>query len=262
MGLDELSLSPLFISVVGYAFVKFNVDVPAEGADVAVSLTEGPAAYHESVTVHGDVFGAREVGVAGQQTLASGELRQLGGMTLDDPLRAVQALAGASAADDFFGEFAVRGNGFQHLTYTLDGVPAMFLIHTLKFVQDGASVSMVNGDVIEHASLLLGAYPQRFDNRLGAALEFTSSEGTRERTRYNATASGTSASFTADGPLGASPRGSWLVSARRSYLDLFLKGVLHDSSLAFGFGDLFSKIAYDVSDRDQVKAGGVLGGSR
>ena len=250
------------ISLVGYALAKYPVEVQTEGANITISLTEGAAAYKETVIVRGDVFGVREIGVAGQQSLASAELRQLGGMTLDDPLRAVQALAGANASDDFYGDLTVRGNGFRQLNYTLDGVPAKFLLHTLKFVEDGASVTMVNGDVIEHASLLRGAYSQRFDQRLGAALEFSSSEGSRERTRYNLTASGTSASVTADGPLGSSTRGSWIVSARRSYLDLFLKRVLNDSSLAFGFADLFSKVVYDPSDRDQVSATVLVGRSR
>src|SRR4030095_644622 len=110
----------------------------------------------------------------------------------DDPLRAVQALSGAYASDDFYGELAVRGHGFSRLNYTIDGAPAAFLLHTLKFVEDGASVTMVNGDAIEHATLLRGGYPQRFDDRLGAALAFTSSGGSRRRLRGNATASGTS----------------------------------------------------------------------
>jgi outer membrane cobalamin receptor len=148
------------------------------------------------------------------------------------------------------------------LSYTLDGVPARYLLHTLKFVEDGASVTMVNGDVLDHASLLRGAYPQRFDPRRGAALEFTSSDGSRERTRYNLTASGTSASATADGPLGSSGRGSWLATVRQSYLDLFIKQVLDDSSLAFGFTDLLAKMVYDVSTRDQIEVAALLGRSR
>jgi hypothetical protein len=121
---------------------------------------------------------------------------------------------------------------------------------------------MINSDVLDRVSLLRGAYSQRFDQRLGAALEFNSSEGSRERTRYNLTASGTSAEVTSDGPLGASMRGSWLVSARRSYLDLFLKRVLRNSSQAFGFADLFSKVVYDLSEHDQVQATMVVGRSR
>lgn len=199
-------------SLVGYALAKYEVEVPPEGVNLTILLTEGMAAYNERVTVQGSVFGAREVGVAGQQTLNSAELRQLGGMTLDDPLRAVQALSGANSSDDLYDELAVRGNRFQQLNYTLDGMPARFLQHTIKLVRDGGSVTMFNSDVLDRALLLRGAYSQRFDTRVGAALEFTSSEGSRERTRFNLTASGTSAAVTADGPLGASARGSWRAS--------------------------------------------------
>ena len=251
----------LVVALVGYALDARTVDVGASSVDVVVSLADGAAALSEHVTVRGSVFGPREVGVAGQQVLSSGALRQLGGMTLDDPLRAVQTLSGASASDDLSGELAVRGTWFRGLSYTLDDVPARFLVHTLKVYADGGSVSMVSSDVLDRASLLRGAYPQRSEPRVGAALAFTSSEGSRDRLRVNLTASGTSASATADGPLGAA-RGSWLVSARRSYLDLVLARILHDSSLAFGFSDVFSKAVFDVSSRHQIAATLVAGHSR
>lgn len=252
----------LVVSLVGYAFAKRDIEVRPGETDITIPLSEGTAAYDESVVVKGDVFGMRETGVAAQQSLGSAELRQLGGMTLDDPLRAVQALAGVHSSDDFYSELSVRGNGFRHLNYTLDGVPAGFLMHQIEFVEDGGSVSMINTDVLDHVTLLRGAYPQRFGQRLGAELAFGALEGSRQRTRYNVTASGTSAALTVDGPLGHSGRGSWLVSGRRSYLDVFLKQVLDDSSIAFGFMDLFSKVVYDVSDRHQFQASMLMGRSR
>jgi len=253
----------LLVSLVGYGFAKRDVEVRPGETDVTIPLSEGTAAYAESVVVQGDVFGARETGVAAQQSLGSAELRQLAGMTLDDPLRAVQALAGVNSSDDFYSDLSVRGNGFRHLNYTLDGVPAGFLMHTIEFVEDGGSVSMINTDVLDHVTLLRGAYPQRFGQRLGAELAFGAVEGSRQRNRYNATASGTSASLTVDGPLGHSGRGSWLVSGRRSYLDILLKQVLNNSSnIAFGFMDVFSKVVYDVSDRHQVQASMLMGRSR
>ncbi len=244
----------LYVSLVGYALAKRDVTVTSGEASVSIALSEGTAAYDETVTVRGDVFGARETGVAGQQSLGSAELRQLGGMTLDDPLRAVQTLAGVNASDDFSSEMAIRGSGFRHVNYTLDGVPARFLQHTIEAVEDGGSVAMINSDVLDRVTLLRGAYPQRDGTRLGAELAFATREGSRQRPRYNLTASGTSASVTAEGPFGASARGSWLVSARRSYLDLLLDRVLDDASVAFGFTDVFAKTVYDVSDTHQVQA--------
>jgi hypothetical protein len=252
----------LLVSFVGYAFTRRDVEVTAGENRITVPLAEGTTAYDESVIVRGDLFGARESGVAAQQSLGSAELRQLGGMTLDDPLRAVQALAGVTAADDLYSELVVRGHGFQRLNYRLDGVPAGFLMHTIKLIEDGGSVSEINSDVLDHVSLLRGAYPQKYGGRLGAELDFAAREGSRQRTRYNVTASGTSASLTAEGPLGSGARGSWLVSGRRSYLDLFLKQVLRSSSVAFAFSDLFSKAVYDLSDHHQLKATVVVGASK
>jgi hypothetical protein len=251
----------LLISFVGYAFTKRDVEIVAGDNSITIPLAEGTTAYDESVIVRGDVFGARESGVAAQQSLGSAELRQLGGMTLDDPLRAVQALAGVTASDDLYSELIVRGQGFEQLNYRLDGVPAGFLMHTIKLIEDGGSVSAINSDVLDHVSLLRGAYPQTYGGRLGAELDFAAREGSRQRVRYNVTASGTSASLTSEGPLGGG-RGSWLVSGRRSYLDLFLKQVLHSSSVAFAFSDLFSKAVYDFSDHHQLKATVVVGRSR
>src|SRR5258705_4148842 len=103
----------LLISFVGYAFTRRDVEVAAGENRITIPLAEGTTAYDESVIVRGDLFGARESGVAAQQSLGSAELRQLGGMTLDDPLRAVQSLAGVTAADDLYSELIVRGHGAQ-----------------------------------------------------------------------------------------------------------------------------------------------------
>lgn len=260
---EEVAVGPqvIVVSRVGYAVETFTVVVESTGIDVRIAITEGLAAHAESVTVTAGPFSVRELGVAGQQSLNSGELRQLGGMTLDDPLRAVQALSGATASDDLAGELAVRGNGFRDLEYTLDDVPARYLIHTVALYQDGGSVGMVNSDVLDRVTLLRGARPQRVEQRLGAAVAFATSEGSRSRSRFNVTASGTSASLTADGPL-ANGRGSWLVSTRRSYLDFFLRRILNDSSVAFGFSDIVSKASVDPSDAHHLEALLVAGHSR
>src|SRR5258705_13625396 len=100
----------LLISFVGYAFTKRDIEVGAGDNTITIPLAEGTTAYDESVIVRGDLFGARESGVAAQQSLGSAELRQLGGMTLDDPLRAVQALAGVAPAAGPLNGAVVRGH--------------------------------------------------------------------------------------------------------------------------------------------------------
>src|SRR5262249_60731591 len=109
----------------------------------------------------------------------------------------VQVLPGVAAGDDFKSEFAVRGSGFDRTAITFDGVPTDFLLHAVRQVEDGGSVAMMNGDILDSVTLLSGSYPQRYGNRLGAELDFRVGEGSRDRaqTRLNVGAT--------DAPLGA-----------------------------------------------------------
>ena len=69
------------------------------------------------------------------------------------------------------------------MNFTLDGVPTSFLLHTVQQVQDGGSIAMLNGDILDGITLLNGSYPQRYGNRLGAELDFHMREGSRDRTQ-------------------------------------------------------------------------------
>ena len=61
--------------------------------------------------------------------------------------------------------------------------------------------------------------------------------------------SGTDASVVVEGPLGGGKAGSWLVSARKSYLELLLKQIDDEDDFGFGFSDIQSKLVYDVVAR-------------
>ena len=74
----------------------------------------------------------------------------------------------------------------------------------------------------------------------------------RDRVRAHASVSMVDASAVAEGPLGSGKHGSWLVAARKSYLDLVIKRLYADQNLSFGFTDVQSKLAWHVSDSHQI----------
>ena len=242
----------LYVSAVGYGLVQRTLELsPGSSISVRIPLSEGASTYTETVTVHADRFHRPEAGVPGQQTLGSAELQNLRGVLADDALRAVQVLPGVATGDDFRSEFSVRGSDFPHLNFTVDGFATPFLMHMVRAVEDRAntgSVAMVNSDVLEEVTLLNGGYPQRSGNRTGAELAFTMREGSRDRTLTRISVSGTAASTVVEGPLGRAKKGSWLLSGRKSYLDLVVDR-LSDEGLSFGFADLQAKFRYDFTDR-------------
>ena len=80
-------------------------------------------------------------------------------------------------------------------------------------------------------------------------------EGSRDRSQIRVGVSGTDASIVAEGPLGGHKAGSWLVSARKSYLELLLKQINEDDDdFGFGFSDVQSKLVYDVVERASSRA--------
>src|SRR4051812_1345460 len=270
----------LFVSVVGYILVRKIVQVPAGGAiEVTIPLSEGTGTYTETVTVAADPFPRADPGVAAQQVLGSADIQNLRGVLADDPLRAVQVLPGVSAADDLRSEFSVRGSPFTHLNITVEGFSTPYLLHTVRAVEDqssSGSVAMINSDVLEDVTLLNGGDAERYGGRAGAGGDFPLREGSRERRRGRGAArgprapgfggrapgppqhgclvSGTSASVVGEGPLGRAKRGSWLVSARQSYLQLLVERVFDESDgFNFGFSDTQGKLVFDLSSSQRVE---------
>lgn len=243
-------LHRLYVSVIGYILVRREVQVPAGGSvDVTIPLSEGTGTYTETVTVAADRFRPAEPGVAAQQVLGSADLQNLRGVLADDPLRAVQVLPGVAAGDDLRSEFSVRGSDFTHMNMTVDGFATPFLLHTVRAVEDrssSGSVAMINSDILEDVTLLNGGYAQRYGDRTGAELDFRLREGSRERRQARVAVSGTSASVVAEGPIGNAKRGSWLVTARQSYLQLLVERIYPEGEgFSFGFSDTQAKIVFD-----------------
>ncbi len=254
----------LYVSVVGFILVKRPVEIaPGSTLEVTIALSEGTGTYSEDVTVTGERFREQEKAVPAQQTLGSAEIQNLRNLLTNDPMRAIQVLPGVTTGDDFHSEFAVRGSPFGDMNFTFDGVQTSFLLHTVPLVQDGGSIAMVNGDILDGITLLNGSYPQRYGNRLGAQLDFHMREGSRDRSQIRVGVSGTDASITGEGPLGGNKAGSWLVSARKSYLELLLKQINEDDDdFGFGFSDVQSKLVYDVSSANRLELSLVAGRSR
>jgi hypothetical protein len=254
----------LYVSAVDFILVKRLVHVVADAVlDITIVLSEGTGTYTESVDVTGSAGPTtrRELSVAASQALTGRELQALRGVLANDPLRAVQTLPAVAASDDFRSEFAIRGAGLPQMSFAFEGIATPFLLHTVQQVHDSGSVAMVNGDVVEEISVSNGAYPQRYGNRTGPEIAFRIREGSRDRLQSHVAISAIDASAVAEGPLGTAKRGSWLFTARKSYLDLLVDRLYPDQNISFGFVDSQAKFVYDVTQRHRIQVATTVGQS-
>lgn len=250
----------LFVSSIDFILVRRVVDVVAGATiDMTIPIAAGTGTYSETVNVSG---GADDSLAAAQQVLRSNELQQLRGVITNDPMRAIHVLPGVATGDDLRSEFSVRGLPVRNMNFTFEGVATPLLVHTVQGVQDGGSIAMVNGDVLNEIALSAGSYAQRYGNHTGAELNFLMREGSRDRIRGQFRPSVTDTSIVLEGPLGSATRGSWLVSARKSYLGAVIKRIDPENTFAFGFHDAQVKIVHDVAPAHQLQVAFTVGRSR
>ncbi len=242
------------VSTVGYHLVskEFHLDTgEIKQFDVVLS----PDTFHqtESVVARADPFETSHEDSPSTLVLAGNDAKNLGSVLADDPLRAVQSLPGVSSNNDFDARFSLRGMDYSRVGLYIDGILLHEPFHMLEGTTTTGSGTAFNADIIEQMELYEGAFPARYGDRSGGVLDVSTRDGNRNDYTFRAEASMSNGGFLAEGPFGRRrKRGSWLVSARKSYLQYILERTFPTSSLVFGMEDVQGRLSYDLSSRQKV----------
>ena len=147
----------------------------------------------------------------------------------ENVFRTLQTLPGIAATTEFDSRIAVRGGApDENLTF-MDGVE----IHN-PYRLFGLT-SAFNPETVSGFELYAGAFSARHGDRLSSLLVVENRPGTeRSRLSGSAALSLTDANAVVEGRLPGHARGSWIVSARRTYYDLLANSLLDTQLPAFG----------------------------
>jgi len=226
-------------------FLDQDADVAISGGRGAVEVLLRPnTQYREDVTVSGSVGNA----VAAPPTLplTAAEILGVAG-AVDNVFRVLQTLPGVSATDEFGSRLTVRGGGPDQNLTVMDGVE----IHN-PYRLFGLT-SAFNPETVERFELTAGGFGPQYGDRLSSILTVDNRAGTRARSFAGTTSlSVTDANVVTEGRL---PHGSWLVTGRRTYYDLFAERVT-DADLP-SFGDLQSKVVWELRPGHQLSVFGL-----
>ena len=256
---DIPSLAPgsytLRLNAVGYRLLTIPFTI-ATAADVKeFSITMVPDNFHhtDKVEVRGDVFQGGDSPATVETTLTSTEIRETSTVFADDPFRAVQTLPGVSAEgnNEFFAEFSVMGAPFSSVSIYIDDVLVPSPFHEIGNFAEGASLGVLTSEVVEEMKLLPAAYPEKFGDAVGAALDVHTREGSRGAPLFRLTAGIAASELLGEGGLGGERKGSWLVSARKSYINYLVKNRVQNAA-DVGFYDGDVKLNYDLTPRQNV----------
>jgi len=171
-----------------------------------------------------------------------------------DVLKTIQLLPGIKSAGEGSSGFNVRGGAVDQNLILLDEATVYNASHLMGFF------SVFNSDAIKDITVYKGNEPAEYGGRLSSALDIKMNDGNDKKIGVSGGIGLISSRLTVEGPL-ISDKGSFIVSARRTYADLFLK-LSRDTTLnkaQLYFYDLNIKANYKLDDKNRIFLSGYFG---
>ena len=222
------------------------VVTPGRETPVVVFVQEAPA-RNENVDVVASYYVKADDVPTSAFAMGYEEVRRAPG-AFGDVSRLVQSLPGAIARDDGRNDIIARGGRPPEHLMLVDGFEIPNLSHFGSQGGTGGPITMLNAETVSNANFMAGGFPAAYGNRLSSVLEVSLREGNRRRTQAEFDLDMAGAGVLAEGPIGR--RGSWLVSARRSYLEL-IAGAFGLTAIP-RYTNYETKVVYDLSPAQQL----------
>jgi outer membrane receptor protein involved in Fe transport len=259
-GFYSISLKPatytVVVSFVGYTSATFSIDLTKNkqlnillAPKVLVENNVVVTSRKRENNIKAAQMGKIDLSVATAKALPSflGEV---------DILKTLQLLPGVRNAGEGNAGFYVRGGGPDQNLILLDDAVVYNTGHLFGFF------SVFNADAIKNVSLIKGGMPAQYGSRLSSVVDVTMKEGNMNKTEVDAGIGLIASRFSIQGPV-KKDKASFMVSARRTYVDALVKPFIKDDNSFYGSGyyfyDLNAKINYKISEKDRLYLSGYFG---
>ncbi len=171
-----------------------------------------------------------------------------------DVLKTIQLLPGIQSGGEGTTGFFVRGGSADQNLILLDEAPVYNPSHFLGFF------SVFNPDAIKDLKIYKGGIPARYGGRLSSLLDIHMKEGNAKKMSVSGGLGLISSRLTVEGPI-KKDKSSFIISARRTYADMFLK-LSSDTNLSQNqlyFYDLNAKVNYQINENNKLYLSGYFG---
>ena len=161
-----------------------------------------------------------------------------------DILKILQLLPGVSGGNEGSAGLYVRGGSPDQNLILLDGVPVN---HVFGFL------SVFNTDAINNVDLYKGGIPARYGGRLSSVVDISMKEGNLKESGGVFALSPIATRFTYESPI-KKDTSSFIISARRSWLDLIttLATINYNYNFGFNFYDVNAKYNHKIDKNNRV----------
>lgn len=173
-----------------------------------------------------------------------------------DLMKTIQFLPGVRNAGEGSAGIYVRGGGPDQNLILLDDAPVYNTGHLFGFF------SIFNADAIKNVSLIKGGMPAQYGGRLSSVLDVSMKEGNNQKLQVDAGLGVIASRLSIQGPIKKN-KSSFIISGRRTYIDVITKPFIKKTSQFHGSGyffyDLNAKVNYIFSEKDRLYLSGYFG---
>lgn len=161
---------------------------------------------------------------------------------VNDPLRMATSFAGVIAPFDGNNDIVIRGNSPTGLLWRMEGVDIPNPNHFSSAASSGGGISILSAQLLSNSDFLTGAFPAEYGDALSGVFDLHLRKGNNEKREYTLQAGVLGLDVSAEGPLSAFYKGSFLVNYRYSTLALLKK-----IGLDIGSGvPVFQDLSYNI----------------
>ncbi len=192
------------------------------------------------------------------QKLTAEEIKSNPGGNFDIS-KVVQTLPGvtgsASTGAGFRNDVIVRGGAPNENVFYLDGIEIPVINHFTTQGSAGGPQGILNVSFIDEVKLSSSAFDAKYDNALSSVFEFKQKKGNAEKIQGNIRLGATEVASTLEGPLNKSGKTTYLLSARRSYLQFLFKAL--DIPIRPNYWDFQFKVTHIIDPKTTLTVLGV-----
>jgi outer membrane receptor for ferrienterochelin and colicin len=157
-----------------------------------------------------------------------------------DVIKTIQLMPGVQSGTEGTSGLYVRGGGPDQNLFLLDGVPIYNANHLFGFF------SVFNPDAISSITLTKGGFPAHYGGRLSSVLDIRLKEGNMKEFKGAGSVGLVASKLTLEGPI-IRDKTSFILSARRTYLDILARPIIRAVNKANGVEGMTGYYFYDVN---------------
>ncbi len=236
-----------------------KTDVVVKSRRITRVLAEMPLVpslkQKEEITVTAGYFALSEKENPSTSDFSFEEIRRLA-VPVGDVSRILSSLPSVMSVNAMTNSLVVRGGNPAENSFFIDNIQVPNINHFPQLGSTAGAIGLLNIDFIRDVRFYSGGLSPEYGDSLSSVMDVRFREGNRDEYDFQLGLDMMGASVVGEGPLGKGT-GSWMLSARRSYLDLLIK--IMGQGVPVTYSDFQGKINFDLSSRNRLTFLGIGG---